>query len=178
MALSIAATRLSSRTHLSLLRSVPNCRTTSGVGMIVDTWYPPQMPKHPKRLWTRRSCSRILRPKLEMGLTDTVSSFHFRERERYPPRVDWAYLENWCRSLTASFQDVYIFTVPLYLPKLDPDGKYRIVRTFLLPALQLLTWNTTDARGHWYTTKRRRSNPLCQGRSDIQTLLPCNSPHP
>ncbi|EAU88376.2 mitochondrial nuclease [Coprinopsis cinerea okayama7 len=38
----------------------------------------------------------------------------------------WAYLEDWCRRLTNTFQDVYVFTVPLYLPKLDPDGKYRI----------------------------------------------------
>ncbi|KAH6918820.1 mitochondrial nuclease [Coprinopsis sp. MPI-PUGE-AT-0042] len=38
----------------------------------------------------------------------------------------WAYLENWCRGLTTSFQDVYVFTVPLYLPKLEADGKYRI----------------------------------------------------
>ncbi|RXW20739.1 hypothetical protein EST38_g5094 [Candolleomyces aberdarensis] len=38
----------------------------------------------------------------------------------------WAYLEDWCRKLTNSFQDVYVFTVPLYLPKLEPDGKYRI----------------------------------------------------
>jgi len=38
----------------------------------------------------------------------------------------WAYLEDWCRRLTGSFADVYVFTVPLYLPKLDSDGKYRI----------------------------------------------------
>lgn len=44
-----------------------------------------------------------------------------------PYLSDWAYLEDWCRKLTNGFQDVYVFTVPLYLPKLDPDGKYRIV---------------------------------------------------
>ncbi|EMD38664.1 hypothetical protein CERSUDRAFT_113839 [Gelatoporia subvermispora B] len=38
----------------------------------------------------------------------------------------WAYLEDWCRRLTASFSDVYVFTVPLYLPKQDPDGKWRV----------------------------------------------------
>jgi len=38
----------------------------------------------------------------------------------------WAYLEDWCRRLTATFADVYVFTVPLYLPKLDPDGKWRV----------------------------------------------------
>ncbi|EIN07666.1 hypothetical protein PUNSTDRAFT_103730 [Punctularia strigosozonata HHB-11173 SS5] len=38
----------------------------------------------------------------------------------------WAYLEDWCRRLTTSFADVYVFTVPLYLPKLDPDGKWRV----------------------------------------------------
>ncbi|TFK67882.1 hypothetical protein BDN72DRAFT_842476 [Pluteus cervinus] len=38
----------------------------------------------------------------------------------------WAYLEDWCRKLTNNFTDVYVFTVPLYLPKLDPDGKWRV----------------------------------------------------
>ncbi|KAH9951504.1 hypothetical protein B0H21DRAFT_818535 [Amylocystis lapponica] len=38
----------------------------------------------------------------------------------------WAYLEDWCRRLTASFSDVYVFTIPLYLPKLDTDGKWRV----------------------------------------------------
>ncbi|KAJ3501754.1 hypothetical protein NLJ89_g9196 [Agrocybe chaxingu] len=38
----------------------------------------------------------------------------------------WAYLEDWCRRLTGSFQDVYVFTVPLYLPKRDSDGKWRV----------------------------------------------------
>ncbi|KAJ3766228.1 hypothetical protein FB446DRAFT_654122 [Lentinula raphanica] len=38
----------------------------------------------------------------------------------------WAYLEDWCRRLTGSFSDVYVFTVPLYLPHKDLDGKWRI----------------------------------------------------
>ncbi|KAF9492240.1 hypothetical protein BDN71DRAFT_1451800 [Pleurotus eryngii] len=38
----------------------------------------------------------------------------------------WAYLEDWCRRLTSSFADVYVFTVPLYLPQLHPDGKWRV----------------------------------------------------
>ncbi|PSR88858.1 hypothetical protein PHLCEN_2v5007 [Hermanssonia centrifuga] len=38
----------------------------------------------------------------------------------------WAYLEDWCRRLTGTFADVYVFTVPLYLPKLDSDGKWRV----------------------------------------------------
>lgn len=38
----------------------------------------------------------------------------------------WAYLEDWCRRLTTTFADVYVFTVPLYLPKLDSDGKWRV----------------------------------------------------
>jgi DNA/RNA non-specific endonuclease len=40
---------------------------------------------------------------------------------------DWAYLEEWCRKLTMSFSDVYVFTIPLYLPRLDADGKWRVV---------------------------------------------------
>ena len=39
----------------------------------------------------------------------------------------WAYVEDWCRRLTGSYQDVFIFTIPLYLPKLHPDGKWRVV---------------------------------------------------
>ncbi|KAF8310205.1 hypothetical protein DL93DRAFT_2157954 [Clavulina sp. PMI_390] len=38
----------------------------------------------------------------------------------------WAYLEDWCRRLTGSFSDVYVFTVPLYLPRQDSDGKWRV----------------------------------------------------
>jgi hypothetical protein len=41
--------------------------------------------------------------------------------------VDWAYLEDWCRRLTNSFADVYVFTIPLYLPQKDKDGKSRVV---------------------------------------------------
>ena len=46
------------------------------------------------------------------------------------PWSDWAYLEDWCRRLTGNFQDVYIFTVPLYLPRKDSDGKWRVVSIF------------------------------------------------
>lgn len=35
----------------------------------------------------------------------------------------WAYLEHFVRSLTSTFDDVYVFTGPLYLPKLEDDGK-------------------------------------------------------
>ncbi|KAG1749113.1 uncharacterized protein EDB91DRAFT_834654 [Suillus paluster] len=38
----------------------------------------------------------------------------------------WAYLEDWCRRLTESFSDVYVFTIPLYLPRKDADGKFRV----------------------------------------------------
>ncbi|EGN96154.1 hypothetical protein SERLA73DRAFT_59384 [Serpula lacrymans var. lacrymans S7.3] len=38
----------------------------------------------------------------------------------------WAYLEDWCRRLTGSFSDVYVFTVPLYLPRQESDGKWRV----------------------------------------------------
>ncbi|KZT44091.1 hypothetical protein SISSUDRAFT_1111771 [Sistotremastrum suecicum HHB10207 ss-3] len=38
----------------------------------------------------------------------------------------WAYLEEWCRRLTDKYSDVFIFTVPLYLPKLEADGKWRV----------------------------------------------------
>jgi len=38
----------------------------------------------------------------------------------------WAYVEDWCRRLTGSFSEVFVFTVPLYLPKKHPDGKWRV----------------------------------------------------
>ncbi|KAF8126515.1 hypothetical protein EV363DRAFT_1452894 [Boletus edulis] len=38
----------------------------------------------------------------------------------------WAYVEDWCRRLTKSFSDVYVFTIPLYLPHKHPDGKWRV----------------------------------------------------
>ncbi|CED82610.1 mitochondrial nuclease [Phaffia rhodozyma] len=39
----------------------------------------------------------------------------------------WAYLEEWCRKLTNEFSDVYVFTIPLYLPtKSLADGKWRV----------------------------------------------------
>jgi hypothetical protein len=44
--------------------------------------------------------------------------------------LGWA--SQFCRDLTKSFADVYVFTVPLFLPKRDGrDGKWRVVR-FLL----------------------------------------------
>ncbi|KAH9814393.1 hypothetical protein DFH28DRAFT_971569 [Melampsora americana] len=39
----------------------------------------------------------------------------------------WAHLENFVRQLTKSFSDVYVFTIPLYLPKQDPITKKHIV---------------------------------------------------
>ena len=41
---------------------------------------------------------------------------------------DWAYFENFARKLTNEFTDVYVFTIPLYLPTKSPvDGKWRVV---------------------------------------------------
>ncbi|KAH8928889.1 hypothetical protein BT69DRAFT_1276796 [Atractiella rhizophila] len=38
----------------------------------------------------------------------------------------WAWVEDFCRRLTGKFSDVYVFTIPLYLPRRDPDGKFRV----------------------------------------------------
>ncbi|KAF8337631.1 uncharacterized protein EI90DRAFT_3043643 [Cantharellus anzutake] len=43
----------------------------------------------------------------------------------------WAYLEDWCRRLTSSFSEVYVFTIPLYLPKKHPDGKWKITHEMI-----------------------------------------------
>lgn len=85
-------------------------------------------------LWMKRSTSRTSHPRLASALIGTVRSSHFFLSEEYVIQdgADWAYLEDWCRRLTHNFQDVYVFTVPLYLPKQDPDGKWRIVSYFIL----------------------------------------------
>lgn len=38
----------------------------------------------------------------------------------------WAHLEDFCRRLTQKYNSVYIVTGPLYLPKKDADGKFRV----------------------------------------------------
>lgn len=38
----------------------------------------------------------------------------------------WAHFEDFCRRLTTKYASVRIITGPLYLPKLHPDGKYRV----------------------------------------------------
>ncbi len=38
----------------------------------------------------------------------------------------WAHLEFFCRDLTKTYGSVRIVTGPLYLPKRDPDGKWRV----------------------------------------------------
>jgi endonuclease G len=48
-------------------------------------------------------------------------------------RSDWAYVEDFCRRLTGKFDNVFVFTIPLYLPKLYPDGKYRVTYEVIGP---------------------------------------------
>ncbi|GAA5843329.1 hypothetical protein JCM5353_005275 [Sporobolomyces roseus] len=46
----------------------------------------------------------------------------------------WAYLEAFCRNLTKDFEDVYVFTVPLFLPKKDlRDGKWKVSYEMIAP---------------------------------------------
>ncbi|KAK9896280.1 hypothetical protein P389DRAFT_152976 [Cystobasidium minutum MCA 4210] len=45
----------------------------------------------------------------------------------------WAYVEDFCRRLTTPFSDVYVFTVPLYLPKQERDGKWRVTYEVIGP---------------------------------------------
>src|ERR1700685_2231952 len=89
-----------------------------------------------RKRWMRLSCYPISPLKSEQGSTGTVSpSDLISDPSSFLTRLtDWAYLEDWCRRLTGSFSDVYIFTVPLYLPKLESDGKWRVVS----PAVQRL----------------------------------------
>ena len=39
---------------------------------------------------------------------------------------DWAHFEDFCRRLTKRYPSVRVVTGPLYLPKLDSDGKWRV----------------------------------------------------
>ncbi|PWN31289.1 uncharacterized protein FA14DRAFT_162823 [Meira miltonrushii] len=38
----------------------------------------------------------------------------------------WAHLEDYVRRLTTKFENLYVFTIPLYLPRLQSDGKWRV----------------------------------------------------
>lgn len=38
----------------------------------------------------------------------------------------WAHLEDYVRRLTNKFENLYVFTIPLYLPRLQEDGKWRV----------------------------------------------------
>lgn len=38
----------------------------------------------------------------------------------------WAHMEDFVRRMTAHFADLYVFTVPLYLPRQSTDGKWRV----------------------------------------------------
>lgn len=38
----------------------------------------------------------------------------------------WAHTEDFVRRLTSQFKDLYVFTVPLYLPRQSMDGKWRV----------------------------------------------------
>jgi len=103
-----------------------------------------------------------------------------------PPRVshtDWAYLESWCRHLTNSFADVYVFTIPLYLPRQDADGKWRVVSplhlgttTLLLSHILLLLRNhVPDSRGDRVTTQHCSANTFRKSRTRLETSLSSDS---
>jgi hypothetical protein len=111
---------------------VPNYRTTSEVGTTGDTWSLLPTLSRLSSLWMRRSCYPTLRRRSALGSTAIVSRLidlplALLIDDMHP---DWAYVEDWCRRLTGSFSDVYVFTIPLYLPKQDPDGKWRVVSIF------------------------------------------------
>ena len=84
--------------------------------------------------------------------------------------ADWAYLEDWCRKLTNSFDDVYVFTVPLYLPRQDSDGKWRVVRMLLVFTSTMHVHTILDARSYREPAQRRCPHSLRQGRPDHEAL--------
>ena len=94
-------------------------------------------------------------------------------RTRADTFSDWAYLEDWCRRLTSTFADVYVFTIPLYLPKLDSDGKWRIVSTLLQYQLLIraLPDLVADTRSDWLATQHFRPDPFRQGCAHVKTVF-------
>jgi hypothetical protein len=81
-----------------------------------------------RKQWTKHSCCPTLRHKSGTVLTVIVCFLSASSTAAEVGLVqDWAYLEDWCRRLTGNFADVYVFTVPLYLPRLGTDGKWRVV---------------------------------------------------
>jgi hypothetical protein len=80
----------------------------------------------------RHSCYPTLPRRLALGSTVIVScSVEWLLVLLTNDLPDWAYVEDWCRRLTGSFSDVYVFTIPLYLPKQGLDGKWRVASIFL-----------------------------------------------
>ncbi|KAK4053352.1 nuclease [Microbotryomycetes sp. JL221] len=45
----------------------------------------------------------------------------------------WAYVEQFCRDLTKQFDDVFVFTIPMFLPRQHPDGKWRVTYEMIAP---------------------------------------------
>ena len=100
---------------------------------------------------------------------------------------DWAFVEDFCRRLTSSFSDVYVFTVPLYLPRREADGKWRVVSHSDFIALsstenQLVMY--ADVRSYRRTERCCacccRAYPLCVSAfiASQQVLPHCaNAPH-
>lgn len=88
--------------------------------------------------------------------------------------ADWAYLEQvrcssfihsraqadfhldllqFCRSLTTQFEDVYVFTVPLFLPKQSPDGKWHVVRSLFYSPLFIASQDLRLTRNARHATQ-------------------------
>lgn len=112
--------------------SVQNYKITSEVDTTGDTWSPLPMPSYPRVPWMKRSCYPILHHRSALGSTVIVSNSvnWLLVLPSNDIHLDWAYVEDWCRRLTGSFSDVYVLTIPLYLPKQDPDGKWRVASVF------------------------------------------------
>ena len=137
-----------------------------------------------RKQWMRLSCCPISHPKSVLASIDIVSPFIISDSVASRIEVhlllstDWAYLEDWCRRLTGTFSDVYVFTIPLYLPKLEPDGKWRVVspiyylaQKHVLPEKHI----PLDSRSDWFPTERRRADSLCQSHPRFQAFFACYS---
>lgn len=94
---------------------------------VLEFEFPLVLTRSFRKQWMRHSISAIWHHKLVMASTDIVNIFPRIDDSLIRSLTDWAYLENWCRKLTNSFEDVYVFTVPLYLPQQGQDGKWRVV---------------------------------------------------
>lgn len=102
--------------------------------------YQQLMLNRPKKLWSK-SPSPVLPLPPSTSLNSSLLISETFLLSNVAPQVGdgfnrhyWAYLEAFCRTLTTQFTDVYVFTVPLFLPRQSGlDGKWYVNYEMIAP---------------------------------------------